>query len=73
MRRASVPYQDLHNPKELTVFSSIIILWQDENRLREALLFANACGALTVTERGAIPALPTKEAALKLLHTVAAL
>ncbi|KDO60165.1 hypothetical protein CISIN_1g018696mg [Citrus sinensis] len=48
-------------------------LIKDENRLREALLFANACGALTVTERGAIPALPTKEAALKLLHTVAAL
>ncbi|GAY41285.1 hypothetical protein CUMW_058240 [Citrus unshiu] len=47
-------------------------LIKDENRLREALLFANACGALTVTERGAIPALPTKEAALKLLHTVAA-
>ncbi|KAK9181695.1 hypothetical protein WN944_024834 [Citrus x changshan-huyou] len=47
-------------------------LIKDENRLREALLFANACGALTVTERGAIPALPTKEAALKLLHTAAA-
>ena len=37
---------------------------QDENRLREALRFANACGALTVTERGAIPALPTREAVL---------
>jgi fructokinase len=43
---------------------------QDEKRLREALAFANACGALTVTERGAIPALPTKEAVLQLLSKV---
>jgi len=34
-------------------------------------LFANACGAVTVTERGAIPALPTKEAVLKLLGKAA--
>ncbi|CAA7401529.1 unnamed protein product [Spirodela intermedia] len=39
-------------------------LLQDEERLREALRFANACGALTVTERGAIPALPSREAVL---------
>ncbi|RAL46630.1 hypothetical protein DM860_004909 [Cuscuta australis] len=39
-------------------------LLQNEGRLREALSFANACGALTVTERGAIPALPTREAVL---------
>ncbi|KAF2592980.1 hypothetical protein F2Q70_00044980 [Brassica cretica] len=39
----------------------------DEERLREALMFANACGALTVKERGAIPALPTKEAVLEAL------
>lgn len=38
---------------------------QDEMKLREALLFANACGALTVTERGAIPALPTRDAVLQ--------
>lgn len=37
---------------------------QKEDALRDALKFANACGALTVTERGAIPALPTKEAVL---------
>lgn len=37
-------------------------LLQNEDRLREALKFANACGALTVKERGAIPALPTREA-----------
>lgn len=42
-------------------------LLQDEERLREALMFANACGALTVKERGAIPALPTKEAVLDAL------
>lgn len=36
-------------------------------RLREAMLFANVCGALTVTERGAIPALPTEEAVLSFL------
>ncbi|XP_011030018.1 PREDICTED: probable fructokinase-7 isoform X1 [Populus euphratica] len=45
-------------------------LFEDEKLLREALLFANACGAVTVTERGAIPALPTKEAVLKLLGKV---
>lgn len=37
---------------------------QKEGQLRDALQFANACGALTVMERGAIPALPTKEAVL---------
>ncbi|KAJ4836708.1 hypothetical protein Tsubulata_031902 [Turnera subulata] len=39
----------------------------DEKGLREALLFANACGAVTVTGRGAIPSLPTREAVIKLL------
>jgi len=40
-------------------------LWlQKEDELRDSLKFANVCGALTVTERGAIPALPTKEAVL---------
>ncbi|KAE9592616.1 hypothetical protein Lal_00028535 [Lupinus albus] len=40
---------------------------QDEKRLRKALYFANVCGAITVTERGAIPALPTKEDVLQFL------
>ncbi|XP_020210276.1 probable fructokinase-7 [Cajanus cajan] len=40
-------------------------LFQNEERLRKALYFANVCGAITVTERGAIPALPTKEAVLQ--------
>ncbi|KAK4489471.1 hypothetical protein RD792_005280 [Penstemon davidsonii] len=47
--------------------ASDLNLFQDENRLREALFFANACGALTVTEKGAIPALPTKEALEKFM------
>lgn len=54
----------------LKSLASDLNLYKDEKRLREALLFANACGALTVTERGAIPALPTKEAVLQVLHKV---
>ncbi|KAK2404702.1 fructokinase [Trifolium repens] len=38
---------------------------EDEEHLRKALHFANVCGAITVTERGAIPALPTKDAVLQ--------
>lgn len=47
------------------------ISWQDEKKLREALRFANACGAITVTERGAIPAMPTKEVVLRCLAQIA--
>ncbi|GFY81957.1 pfkB-like carbohydrate kinase family protein [Actinidia rufa] len=47
--------------------ASDVNLYQDEKRLREALLFANACGALVVKEKGAIPGLPTKKAVLQLL------
>ncbi|KAI4383130.1 hypothetical protein MLD38_009006 [Melastoma candidum] len=43
-------------------------LYEDKDRLTKALWFANACGAATVTKRGAIPALPTKEAALEKLQ-----
>ncbi|KAH9613948.1 hypothetical protein KSS87_016662 [Heliosperma pusillum] len=32
---------------------------EDEPRLRQAVKFANACGAITTTKKGAIPALPT--------------
>ncbi|PRQ17406.1 putative fructokinase [Rosa chinensis] len=32
----------------------------DEQRLREVLKFANACGAITTTKKRAIPALPTE-------------
>ncbi|GMI99564.1 Fructokinase 7, Fructokinase 1 [Hibiscus trionum] len=51
----------------LSSLASDLNLLQDEKRLREALAFANACGALTVTERGAIPSLPTKQAVLDAL------
>ncbi|KAK8521332.1 hypothetical protein V6N13_077442 [Hibiscus sabdariffa] len=51
----------------LSSLASDLNLFQDDKRLREALAFANACGALTVTERGAIPALPTKQAVLDAL------
>nr|KAJ0186863.1 hypothetical protein LSAT_V11C900478410 [Lactuca sativa] len=36
-------------------------LYKDEAKLREALVFANACGALTVTKKGAIPSMPTRD------------
>ncbi|GLT34583.1 hypothetical protein SLA2020_090910 [Shorea laevis] len=40
---------------------------EDESKLREALKFANACGAITTTKKGAIPALPAEADALTLL------
>ncbi|CAI9261484.1 unnamed protein product [Lactuca saligna] len=43
-------------------------LFKDEKKLRDALRFANVCGAITVTERGAIPSLPSKEAVHKKLE-----
>ncbi|GMI85545.1 Fructokinase 6, Fructokinase 3 [Hibiscus trionum] len=56
----------------LSQLASDLSLLQDEDRLRDALRFSNVCGALTVTERGAIPALPTREAVLNaILKTVA--
>ncbi|KAI4320293.1 hypothetical protein MLD38_033789 [Melastoma candidum] len=51
----------------LSRLASDLSLFQDEDRLRDTLRFANACGAITVTERGAIPALPTKAAVLDAL------
>ncbi|KAM7266429.1 hypothetical protein ACFE04_004326 [Oxalis oulophora] len=39
----------------------------EESRLREVLTFANACGAITTTKKGAIPALPTTEDVLHLI------
>uniref|UniRef100_A0A7C9D6Q7 fructokinase n=2 Tax=Opuntia streptacantha TaxID=393608 RepID=A0A7C9D6Q7_OPUST len=40
---------------------------EDEARLREVLKFANACGAITTTKKGAIPALPKVADALELI------
>ncbi len=36
----------------------------DQQRIERILFFANVCGALTTTKRGAIPALPTKNEVL---------
>ncbi|GLT57235.1 hypothetical protein SLA2020_302230 [Shorea laevis] len=56
----------------LSHVASDFSLIQDEDRLRDALKFANACGALSVTQRGAIPSLPTREAVLNtILKSVA--
>lgn len=46
---------------------------QDEARLREALRFANACGAITTTERGAIPSMPDRDTVLRMISEVIAL
>lgn len=35
------------------------LIIQDEAKLKEVLKYANACGAITTTKKGAIPALPT--------------
>lgn len=40
---------------------------EDEGRLRKVLKFANACGAITTTKKGAIPALPTEADVLSLI------
>ncbi|MQL74848.1 hypothetical protein Taro_007221 [Colocasia esculenta] len=40
---------------------------QDEGKLRGLLRFANACGAITTTKKGAIPALPTELESLELI------
>ncbi|CAA7038774.1 unnamed protein product [Microthlaspi erraticum] len=55
----------------LNSLASDLTLLTDEKKLREALLFANACGAITVTERGAIPAMPTMNAVQDLLSSSA--
>ncbi|KAJ4822682.1 Fructokinase-2 [Turnera subulata] len=41
---------------------------EDEPRLKEVLKYACACGAITTTKKGAIPALPTEAEALLLLN-----
>eukprot|EP00850_Spirogloea_muscicola_P007172 SM000035S13152 [mRNA] locus=s35:892852:894135:- [translate_table: standard] len=49
------------------VTGGIVLGVQEKGRLEEALRFANACGALASTSRGAIPSLPTEEAARHLM------
>ncbi len=42
--------------------------WHEETTLSSLCSFANAVGALTTTQRGAIPALPTKQQVLEFLE-----
>ncbi|KAK4768574.1 hypothetical protein SAY87_003715 [Trapa incisa] len=42
-------------------------LIEEEVRLREAIKYANACGAITTTKKGAIPALPSHSEVLSLM------
>ncbi|KAK8965783.1 Fructokinase-2 [Platanthera guangdongensis] len=42
-------------------------IFEDEKKLRKALAFANACGAICTTKKGAIPALPTTAMAEELI------
>ncbi|KAB2611909.1 fructokinase-5 [Pyrus ussuriensis x Pyrus communis] len=42
-------------------------IFEDEAKLKEALSFANACGAICTTQKGAIPALPTQSDARELI------
>lgn len=42
-------------------------IFQEEEKLIEALTFANACGAICTTQKGAIPALPDTSNALELI------
>ncbi|XP_041004282.1 probable fructokinase-5 [Juglans microcarpa x Juglans regia] len=43
-------------------------IFHDEGKLREALTFANACGAICTTKKGAIPALPSTFQAHELIN-----
>ncbi|KAH0916776.1 hypothetical protein HID58_031222 [Brassica napus] len=40
---------------------------EDEKKLRKVLRFANACGAITTTKKGAIPALPSDSESLSFI------
>ncbi|KAF5741961.1 fructokinase-5 [Tripterygium wilfordii] len=44
-------------------------IFDDEGRLREVLCYANACGAICTTKKGAIPALPSNSDALALIKS----
>lgn len=43
----------------LTAVAKDPSIFEDESKFREALSFANACGAICTTQKGAIPAIPT--------------
>jgi fructokinase len=44
--------------------------WVDEDEIRQVCRFANAVGALTTTQRGAIPALPTQQQVQDFLKSI---
>lgn len=44
-------------------------IFNDEKKLKEALVFANACGAISTTIKGAIPSLPDRSQAEKLIKS----
>ena len=44
-----------------------LLIVQDQKKLEEAIKFANACGAITATKKGAIPSLPTETEVLQLI------
>ncbi|MED6144179.1 hypothetical protein PIB30_013065 [Stylosanthes scabra] len=45
------------------------LIFDNEKNLREALSFSNACGAMCTTQKGAIPALPTRLEAEKFMSS----
>lgn len=54
----------------LTELVKDMSLLQNEQRLRKVLRFANFVGAITTTEKGAIPALPDRVVVMNLLNEV---
>ncbi|KAI5397749.1 Fructokinase-2, variant 2, partial [Lathyrus oleraceus] len=55
----------------LTAVARDTSIFDNEAKLREALTFSNACGAMCTTQKGAIPALPTAEEAKKFISSKA--
>ncbi|RRT48382.1 hypothetical protein BHE74_00017723 [Ensete ventricosum] len=60
-------------PSEEAARTGIKSIWKEpdfiknEEKLKQALTFANACGAICTTKKGAIPALPTASMAMELV------
>lgn len=54
----------------LTQIASDMSILEDEQKLKKALRLANACGAITTTKKGAIPALPEESTVLELLKNL---
>ncbi|KAH9726151.1 putative fructokinase-5 [Citrus sinensis] len=44
-------------------------IFNDEGKLKEALIFSNACGAICTTQKGAIPALPPPDKVQELIKS----